>query len=507
MKFAYNTDMPDILLTTLNSKFIHSAFGLRYLYANLGELKKQAKIIEFTIHERPLDIVEKLLGYNPKIIGFSVYIWNVVEVGQCIKLLKQINPEITIVIGGPEVSHVPDAPGWLNIVDFTITGPGELQFKSLCQQLLNNQSPLEKVIAGIALPLEQLVMPYNLYDDRDIKNRILYVEASRGCPFKCEFCLSSLDKTSKSFSIDLFLIEMDKLIQRGANHFKFIDRTFNLKVKTTVAILEFFLERLSDDMSLHFEVVPDKLPEKLREVLARFPMHVLQFEIGVQTFDPEIQSLISRKQDNEKTCENLIWLRENTTAHIHADLIFGLPGDSLDNFAKSFDKLVGLNPQEVQLGILKRLRGAPINRHTQEYQMVYNENQPYNILSTRDIDFSTMQRVNRFARFWDMIGNSGRFQNTKHVIFAESPFANFMKLSDNLYKTEGSSWKISLRRLFKLLHQQLIEVLDIDDSIAFEALEKDFIHCKEKGKLANLLNTQNKKVKEGNRNKRQKQHG
>jgi tRNA A37 methylthiotransferase MiaB len=498
--------MSDIILTTLNSKFIHCAFGLRYLYANLGEIKQQCDIVEFTIHERPLDIVEKLLECQPKIIGFSVYIWNVVEVGQCIKLLKQIKPDLTIVIGGPEVSHHPDVPDWFDSADYCITGAGELQFKTLCHQLLNNQLPLEHVIAGIELPLEQLEMPYEYYDETDIKNRILYVEASRGCPFKCEFCLSSLDKTSKSFSVELFLNEMDRLIQRGANHFKFIDRTFNLKVKTTVAILEFFLERLSDDMSIHFEVIPDRLPEKLREVLARFPDHVLQFEIGVQTFDPVIQNLISRKQDNDKTCDNLLWLRENTKAHIHADLIFGLPSDSLDNFAKSFDKLVNLNPQEVQLGILKRLRGAPINRHTEEYQMVYNKNQPYNILSTRDIDFQTMQRVNRFARFWDMIGNSGRFQNTKAVVFGDSPFINFMQLSDNLYKTEGSSWKISLRRLFKLLHNQLVEVLGINESIAFEALEKDFMHCNEKGKLENLLNVQNKQSKTGNRNKRQKQH-
>lgn len=498
--------MSEIVLTTLNSKYIHCAFGLRYLYANLGDLQDRAKIHEFTIHERPLDIVEKLLENKPKIIGFSVYIWNVVEVGQCIKLLKQIKPEIKLVIGGPEVSHYPDVPDWFEVVDYCIMGAGELQFKTLCKQLLNKQKPLERVIAGIELPLEQLNMPYEYYDETDIKNRILYVEASRGCPFKCEFCLSSLDKTSKSFSIELFLREMDKLIQRGANHFKFIDRTFNLKVKTTVAILEFFLERLSDDMSIHFEVVPDKLPDKLREILAKFPAHVLQFEIGVQTFDPSIQELISRKQDNEKTCENLRWLRENTHAHIHADLIFGLPSDSLENFAKSFDKLVVLNPQEIQLGILKRLRGAPINRHTQEYQMVYNENQPYNILSTRDIDFNTMQRVNRFARFWDMIGNSGRFPNIKRVILGASPFANFMKLSDNLYITEGCSWKISLRRLFKMLHLQLIEVLTIDKEIAFEALEKDFIHCKEKGTLKLLINVKTKKSKTANRNKRQKQH-
>ncbi|HFC30821.1 MAG TPA: B12-binding domain-containing radical SAM protein, partial [Oceanospirillales bacterium] len=227
--------MPEIILAALNSKYIHCAFGLRYLYANLGELQQKAEIYEFTIHERALDVVEKLLAKQPQIIGFSVYIWNVTEVGHCVKLLKQIAPQVKIVVGGPEVSHYPDVPDWFSQVDFCITGAGEVQFKSLCQQLLNQQQPLEKVIAGIEVPLEQLNMPYEFYNDEDIKNRIIYVEASRGCPFKCEFCLSSLDKTSKSFSIELFLQEMDKLIQRGANHFKFIDRTFNLKVKTTVA--------------------------------------------------------------------------------------------------------------------------------------------------------------------------------------------------------------------------------------------------------------------------------
>ena len=158
------------------------------------------------------------------------------------------------------------------------------------------------------------------------------------------------------------------------------------------------------------------------------------------------------------------------------------------------------------MGILKRLRGAPINRHTEEYQMVYNPKPPYNILKTRDIDFITLQRVNRFARFWDMIGNSGRFPNTVKLIMGNNPFHHFMQLTDNLYDTEGSSWKISLRRLFKMLYQQLIHVLNLDDQLVFEQLELDFIHCKEKGHLATLLNMQSKTNKAGNRNKRQKQH-
>ena len=191
---------------------------------------------------------------------------------------------------------------------------------------------------------------------------------------------------------------MDRLYQRGARNFKFIDRTFNLKVSNSIAILEFFLKRMTDDLYLHFEVVPDNLPDKLKAVIKKFPQHALQFEIGVQTFDENIQALISRQQNNTRTIENLRWLREKSHAYIHADLIFGLPADTLANFSKSFDQLVGLNPHEIQLGILKRLRGVPLNRHTEEYRLRYNPQAPYNILSTRDIDFETMQRVNRFEK-------------------------------------------------------------------------------------------------------------
>ena len=284
----------NIVLTTLNARFIHSAFGLRYLYANLDELQKQTLLKEFTIHERPIDIAEKLLEFNPKIIGFSVYIWNVSEISETVAILKQIAPQIVLVLGGPEVSHLPDKPAVVDLADYIIKGAGEISFRVLCQQLLNKQKPLNKVIEGVAENLEKLSLPYEFYDDEDIKNRIIYVEASRGCPFKCEFCLSSLDKTSKPFELGRFLEEMDKLFIRGARNFKFIDRTFNLKVSTSVAILEFFLERMTEGLYLHFEVIPDNLPEKLKQTLMLFPKDSLQFEIGVQTFDPEIQTLISR---------------------------------------------------------------------------------------------------------------------------------------------------------------------------------------------------------------------
>ena len=470
-----------ILLTTLNARYMHSAFALRYLYANLGELRKQAQIMEFTIRQRPIDIVEQMLARKPSIIGFSVYIWNVTETTAVIALLKQVAPRTIVVVGGPEVSFANDLPGLADQADYVITGPGEISFRQLCEDLVRQPSLASKVIAGRSASLEELELPYAYYNDEDLRNRLIYVEASRGCPFKCEFCLSALDRTAQPFELGRFLDAMDGLFHRGARNFKFIDRTFNLKVATSVAILEFFLTRMHDDLYLHFEVIPDCLPEKLRQVLTRFPPGSLQFEIGVQTFDSEIQQIISRKQNNQSTCDNLRWLREHTGAHIHADLIFGLPGDTLENFARSFDQLVSLKPQEIQLGILKRLRGAPINRHTDEFLLRYNPAAPYNILSTRDIDFQTMQRVNRFARYWEMIGNSGRFPNTLPLILAQHPFARFLELSDGLYELTGSTWKISMRRLFTLLSNILIDQMKLEPTRVHMALEADFGLSGEKG--------------------------
>ena len=495
-----------IVLTTLNARYMHCAFALRYLYANLGNLQTLATICEFTIQQRAIDIVEQLLEQQPQIIGFSIYIWNVTQTTEVVALLKQVSPQTRVVVGGPEVSFADDLPALAERADYIVSGPGETSFRELCDDLLKGRPIASRMIAGKAVTLDELELPYAWYDDEDIRNRLIYVEASRGCPFKCEFCLSSLDRTARPFELQRFLAAMDELYRRGARNFKFIDRTFNLKVSTSIAILEFFLERIDEDLYLHFEVIPDHLPQKLKQVLTRFPPAMLQFEIGVQTFDPEIQKTISRRQDNEQTCANLRWLRENTGAHIHADLIFGLPGDRLENFAHSFDQLVSLGPQEIQLGILKRLRGAPLNRHNHAYELRYNPAAPYNVVSTRDIDFVTLQRVNRCARFWDMIGNSGRFKNLLPLILAEQPFANLLELSDHLYRLAGSSWKISLRRLFSLLYDALSGPMQRPHAQLRDLLEADFRLSGEKGRLVLENHDLNIEPRAGSANKRQRQH-
>lgn len=492
-----------IILTTLNARYMHTAFGLRYLYANLGDCQAFASIKEFTIHQRAADVAEQLLQQQPMIIGFGVYIWNVSEITHTVEIIKQASPQTIIVLGGPEVSHPPDLPDMSAHADYIITGAAEASFHDLCLTLLAGNRPVQKIIRSEIQSLDQLQLPYQYYTDEDIRNRLIYVEASRGCPFRCEFCLSALDKTAKPFGLDRFLREMDTLYQRGARNFKFIDRTFNLKVSSSITILEFFLDRMCDDLYLHFEVVPDNLPEKLRRVIQKFPQHSLQFEIGVQTFDETIQGLISRKQNNEKTRENLRWLKENTQVYLHADLIFGLPTDTLENFADSFDQLVELQPHEIQLGILKRLRGAPINRHNETYRLQYNPQAPYNILSTRDIDFFTLQRVNRFARFWDMIANSGRFKHTLPLILGESPFVNFLRFSDVLYQQSGSTWKISQQRLFVMIFKILQSDKDISEDNLLEVMQNDYEGCGEKTAFARLINKTDKVVRIGVANKRQ----
>jgi radical SAM superfamily enzyme YgiQ (UPF0313 family) len=447
--------MPEIVLTTLNAKFIHAAFGLRYLFANLGDLQPRAVIAEFDINQRPLEIAEKILAQNPKIIGFGIYIWNVTETTEVISAIKRVRPEIKIILGGPEVSYETEGQEIVQLADHVITGEADLKFAEVCRQLLKGETP-PKIVAAELPEFSRIEPPYDFYTDADLAHRIVYVEASRGCPFTCEFCLSSLDIPVRQVPLDKFLAAMQKLLDRGLKQFKFVDRTFNLHIATSKAILEFFLARHRDGNFYHFEMIPDRLPVELREIIARFPPGSLQFEVGIQTFNPEVGTLISRRQNYDRMAENFAFLRQETGVHIHADLIVGLPGETLESFAAGFDQLIALGPQEIQVGILKRLRGTPIVRHDAEWQMVYNAHPPYEILQNKLIDYATMQRLRRFAKYWDLVGNSGNFVDTVKLIWRDgSPFQNFLKFSDWLYTRLNRTDTIALARLAEQLFEFL----------------------------------------------------
>ena len=482
-----------ILLSTLNARYAHASLGLRYLLANMGELQERTELLEFVIGTKTTDIVGKLLACEPQIIGFGVYIWNVEETTRVVAMLKRVAPHITIVLGGPEVSHEHAGQEIVALADYLVTGWGDVTFASLCRQILNGPQPLMKIHAGVQPPLNELTLPYALYTDEDIRHRTLYVEASRGCPFKCEFCLSALDKTAWPFDIDQFLAELEILHARGARLFKFVDRTFNLNIKTSLKIMQFFLDKLAanpeDLVFAHFEVVPDHLPDALKESIVKFPPGTLQFEIGIQSFNPEVQALVSRKQNNEKAAENIRWLCENSHAHMHVDLIAGLPGEDIASFAAGFDRLHALQPHEIQFGILKRLRGTPIIRHTETYGLVFDPYPPYTILATDRIDFADMQRLVRFARYWDLVANSGRFARTLTLILADSPFANFMALSDWLYAKTDATHRIALDRLAALVAEWL-ESRGVDAALVAESIGGDYagqahkLHIKQKAVVA-----------------------
>ena len=467
--------MPEIILTTLNAKYIHASFGLRYLLANLGPLRPRAALLEFDIHQRPVDIAEALLAPNPKIIGFGVYIWNVGPTTEVVAAIKRLRPDIVLVVGGPEISYETEQQPIFHLADYVITGEADLAFAEACQKLLGGKPLPGKIIPAPLPQFSQLALPYELYDEQDIAHRVIYVEASRGCPFACEFCLSSLDIPVRQAPLPALLEELQKLLDRGVRQFKFVDRTFNLNLQVSKALLEFFLERHRSGLFFHFEMIPDRLPEALREIIARFPAGALQFEVGIQSFNDDVCRLISRRQDVGKLEDNLRFLRGQTGVHIHADLIVGLPGETLESFAAGFDRLVQLGPQEIQIGMLKRLRGTPIVRHDAEWAMVYNPHPPYEILRNKLIDFPAMQRLRRFARYWDLVGNSGNFVETTPLLWSGGapPFASFSCWSDWLFAQVGRTDSIALHRLAELLFQYLTAEIGLAPLSAAEVIWRD----------------------------------
>jgi len=480
--------MSDIVLATLNAKYIHASFGLRYLMANLGELRDRACMAEFVINQQPLEIVEAILAHEPRIVGCGVYIWNVEQTTEVVALLKRIRPELIVILGGPEVSYETEGQEIVALADHVITGEADVKFAQVCRELLRDtdtlvcgssesrQECLPHILAAELPALNNLASPYDLYTDEDLKNRVIYVEASRGCPFTCEFCLSSLDIPVRAFATDDFLASMQRLLDRGVKQFKFVDRTFNLHLPTSSAILQFFLDRWREGLFLHFEMVPDRLPEQLRGLIRQFPAGAVQFEVGIQTFDDATSKNISRRQNLDRLEDNFRFLREETSVHIHADLIVGLPGEGIESFGHGFDRLVSLNPQEIQVGILKRLRGTPIVRHDDEYRMIYAPHPPYEILSTRDIPFTEMQRMRRLARYWDIVANSGNFTGTLKLLWRDgaSPFAQFMRFSDWLHMTLRRTHLIALNVMAQSLFDFLIQENAVDRELAASTLEADW---------------------------------
>lgn len=465
--------MGQILLSTINARYIHTSIGLRYLFANLNELQSVSSIREYDPTKSVESIAEEIINSAPKILGLGVYIWNAGAVSKLVVLLKEKSSSITIVLGGPEVSHFPVRVNF-DKADYVIAGEGEIEFYNLCKKILHGENVTNRLITAAPVNLDELELPYQYYSKDDIANRVIYIEASRGCPFTCEFCLSSIDKYVRYFDVRKIVGEIEKLWERGARKYKFADRTFNLDINYSIVILDYFLAK-KEKYFLHFEFVPQNIPDNLKEKIMQFPPASLQLEIGIQTLNEEVAYNIKRKLDISKIEENILFIKNKTKAHMHLDLIVGLPGESMESFGENLNRLVELTNAEIQIGILKKLSGTTISRHDTEHGMIYSQSPPYEIIQNQLMPPELMQKMKRFARYWDLYYNSGNFnESVKLLWYDNNAFNSFFEFSNWLFVKIGTTWKIQLNILIENLFVYLTTLKGIDKYKVAELIVKDF---------------------------------
>lgn len=394
-------------IITLNAKFIHSSLSLRYLRnAARAAGHKNVWIQEYIISQPIWKISADILKRKPDVIGISIYIWNRGQSFQLIEMLKKQCPALSIIIGGPEVSFEPS----LTDDHVLIAGEGENKWVEYLGFRSRNESPPLDALKrwntyGTDLP--ELSPAYIPEDLDDLKNRMVYMESSRGCPYHCSFCLSALDKTVRYFDDNLVRDQIALLANNKVRAIKFIDRTFNLQPRRMMSLLQWLTQFRAT--TFHFEVVGDILTDDILDFLDTVPEGLFQFEIGVQTTTESVHKTIERRQDNVRLFNTISRLTGRDRIHIHADLIFGLPGENREQALKSFSRIFALKPHELQLGFLKFLPGAPIRETINSYQYQFQSFPPYEMLSNQDLSAEEVIYLKNFTEVFDSFYNSKRF--------------------------------------------------------------------------------------------------
>ncbi len=459
-------------IVTLNAKFIHTSLSLRYLRnaaRNAGF--KDVWIAEYEIDKPVWKIAADIQIKQPDVIGVSVYIWNRIQSFQLIEILKKQNPNLTVVVGGPEVSFED------KITDdyFVIGGEGESKWVDALEFIEKGETPDAKTLNrwktyGNDLP--ELAPPY-ISEDKDLlKNRIAYIEASRGCPYLCSFCLSALDEKVRYFDDTLIKEQIGFLVSNGIKTIKFIDRTFNLKPKRVMELISWLIQ--FKGTSFHFEVVGDILTEEILKFLETVPNGMFQFEIGIQTADERVQKAVHRKQRNEKLFENIRRILTIGKIHLHCDLIFGLPGETLKMILSSFDSVFKLNAHELQLGFLKFLPGSPIRELIDTHEYEFQSFPPYETISHKDLSASEIIFLKKFADVFELFNNSKRFRfSISRLLKTEEPSTLFRSLLSYMEERDLINRNHSLDNQYKIFSEAFF--LN-DNPIALDLLRLDFAY-------------------------------
>ena len=446
----------NIVLTTLNAKYIHTNLAIRNL-KSFAMPEYEPILTEYTIKDPVMNIVSDIYQKNPNIIGFSLYIWNIEESIKVMRILKKTNPDLVIIAGGPEVTY--DYDKWLLKVpeiDFIVIGEGERTFKQLLDYhserigidevtgiAYMEDGKLKATAPGPKLDLRELPSPFRFEEDKShLSNRVTYIETSRGCPFSCQFCLSSIEVGVRYFNRDAVKEDIRYLMKNGAKTIKFVDRTFNISRSYAMEMFQFLIDEHLPGTVFQFEITGDIMrPEVINFLNDNAPAGLFRFEIGVQSTNDLTNELVKRRQNFEKLSRTVTMVKEGGKIAQHLDLIAGLPEEDYDSFRNTFNEVFAMRPEELQLGFLKLLRGTGLRIQAEQYGYTYIDEAPYEILSNNVLTFDDILRIKQTEDVLEKYWNDNRMPRTVEYLVSEvfeTPF-DFFQQFGTYWETQGWS--------------------------------------------------------------------
>ncbi|VYU26873.1 DUF4080 domain-containing protein [Clostridium tertium] len=497
-----------ILLTAINSKFVHSNLAVRYLKAFTKDMDYECGIREFSINDREEKILEEIIKESPNVVAFSTYIWNIEMIKRLSNLIKLVDENIEILYGGPEVSY--DSQNILKELngDYIIEGEGEKTYREFVEYKLGKRS-LDN-IRGLyykednnilfngkrpLMNMNEIVFPYE--EDENLDNKIVYYESSRGCPFNCSYCLSSTIHGVRFLDIERVKKELEYFIKKEVRLVKFVDRTFNCNHKFTMAIWEFLINQ-DTKTQFHFEISADLLKREELELLRKAPKDRFQFEVGVQTTNDDVLNRINRFVNFSDIKEKVDELLKLRNIKQHLDLIAGLPGEDYNSFKRSFNDVYSIKPEEIQLGFLKLLRGASIREEAISYGMKFSPYPPYEILKTKDLSYDELIKLKKVEEMVDKYYNSQKFNNIiKYLVKKfENPFDFYYELGKYFDKKGYFNRNIGNSEYYRVFLDFNMEILKEDTDVINELLRFDYLSFNKKRGIPDFIGRSIKKEDE-----------